>query len=118
MDATDDAAQCRREIYVLRTQLRKAAQVRLKTPPGADAAMPHETRPPMNAIVRHEALPQMDTTMIHETLPQINATMIHDTRPQMNATTNAAMSTDEHHHAPTRHVTAPQDAAADVPCRR
>ena len=72
----------------------------------------------MNAIVLHEALPQMDTTMIHETLPQINATMIHDTRPQMNATTNAAMSTDEHHHAPTRHVTAPQDAAADVPCRR
>jgi hypothetical protein len=79
----------------------------------------------MNAIVLHEALPQMDATMIHETLPQINATMIHETRPQMNATTNAAMSTDEHHHAPRDmsllHKTRPQtfhvgDERLAAPC--
>ncbi len=49
--------------------------------------MPHETRPQMNVIMLHEALLQVKDTTLHEMLPQ------------MNATTNAVMSSDEHHHA-------------------
>ena len=41
----------------------------------------------MNVIVLHEALLHVKTTMLHKMLPQ------------MNVTTNAVMSSDEHHHA-------------------
>jgi len=36
-------------------------------------------------------------TMLHEILSQMTATMIHMAAPQMNATTNAVMSSVEHH---------------------
>ena len=74
------------------------AKVRSKTSRNADAAAIERLAAPCSTTAITCAL--SCNAMPRETWPQINVMMLHEMLPQMNATTNAAMITDEHHHAP------------------